>query len=183
VRLACCPAWAWVLRKALLPALLPRDASLWGTGAWDAWACARPAARVDDSWSARPDGGAGKSVGLEPDVPEPDASWLPSACRAKLPCLQAGPAARAPYTPDAAQSAEQSFVAEALQAAVVHSGLPVGPPWSALAAQALGAAPSVQRVLRDPPPAAVAQLEGQRAVAPLVPPEPRIEAERAAPEP
>jgi hypothetical protein len=89
----------------------------------------------------------------------------------------------APYKPDAAQSAERSFVAEALQAAVVRSGLPVWPPWSALAAQARWAARSVQWVLWDQLPAAVAQPQVRRVAAPLVSPEPWIEAELAALEP
>ena len=80
--------------------------------------------------------------------------------------LQAELAARAPYTPDAAQSAERSFVAAALPAAPVRSGLPAWQPWPALAAQALRAARSAQRVLSDRLPAAVAQLEAQRVVAP-----------------
>ena len=84
----------------------------------------------------------------------------------------------APYKPDAAQSAERSFVAQALQAAVVRLGLPVWPPWSALAAPALRAARSW--VLWDQLPAAVAQPQVRRVVAPLVSPEPRIEAELAA---
>jgi len=86
----------------------------------------------------------------------------------------------APYKPDAAQSAERSFVAQALQAAVVRLGLPVWPPWSALAAPALRAARSVPWVLWDQLPAAVAQPQVRRVVAPLVSPEPRLEAELAA---
>src|SRR4029077_14306629 len=123
-RLACFLASVSVPRKVLLPVLLPADVSPWGTGAWDALACARPAARAHDSRSARPDAGAGKSVDLEPDVPEPDASWLPGARQALKACLPAGRGARAPYTPDAVRFAERSSVAEARSPAAVHSGLP-----------------------------------------------------------
>jgi len=73
VRLACFLAWVSVPRKAQLPALLPADVSPWATGAWDASACARPAARAHDwHWALR-DAGAGKSAVLAPDVPELDA--------------------------------------------------------------------------------------------------------------
>jgi hypothetical protein len=74
-RLACFPAWVSVLRKALLPAPLPEDVSPSVTGAWDAWAGARPVAMAHGWRWAHPDAGAGKSAGLAPDVPEPDAWW------------------------------------------------------------------------------------------------------------
>ena len=76
-------------------------------------------------------------------------------------------------------------MAEARLAEVVRSRRSVGLPWSALATA--GPAPrvaqSVQRVLGDHLPAAVAQPEEQRVVPPLEPREPPIEAERVTPEP
>jgi hypothetical protein len=65
----------------------------------------------------------------------------------------------------------------------VRSGQRVGRPWSALAAQALPAAGSAQPVQWGRLWAAVVQSEAQGVAAPLVQPEPRIEAVQAALEP
>ena len=92
---------------------------------WDAWAGARPDAAPDDWW-ARPDAGAGKSAVLAPDVLAPDAWELPWRFRRHR---RARPAARAPYTLDAARSAERSFAAAALPAVRARLERLVGQPW------------------------------------------------------
>ncbi len=128
VRPACCPAWAWARRRALLPARLPAVLIPWGTAAWDAWGGARLGAAVDDWW-ARPVAGAEKLAVLAPDVLAPDAWWLPRAFRRVLPVRQA---ARAPDIPDAGPSAERSFAAAALPGAQARSGRLAWKPWPAV---------------------------------------------------
>lgn len=124
-RPACCPAWASVHPKAPLPVRLPTDASPWGTGAWDAWAGARPAATAADWRSAHRVADAGKLAVPARAVPAPDAWWLPQGRQV---CSEARPAAEAPYTPDAAPSEERSSAAAALSLVVERSELPVWPP-------------------------------------------------------
>jgi hypothetical protein len=99
-------------------------------------------------------------------------------------CRQAPPAARAPYKPDAAQSAERSFVAEAPPTAVVQPGLPIGPPWSALVASAPGSSRSWRSAAWNQQPVAVGPQPAElRVVGQSGPLEPRIAEEWAVPEP
>ena len=173
------PAWVSVLRKARLPVLLPAGANRLAIAAWDAWACARPAARVDDWQWARRDADAGKSAGQARDVPALDAS-LPPPRRLYRQALLA---ARALYTPGAAQSAERSFVAAAAPMAMAQSGLQALLPWWAFAAQALWAAASLQWALWKKPWGAAQESAQTLAVAQAARLEPQIEEEQAAPEP
>jgi hypothetical protein len=67
--------------------------------------------------------------------------------------------------------------------AVEHSGLPVWPPWLALVAQTPWFAGSSRLALWNQLEASVPQPAELRVVAQSVPLEPRIEEERAVPEP
>lgn len=117
---------------------------------------------------------------LAPDVPEPDAWWLPAALQTFRP---AGPDAKAPCTRDAVRSAEQSCVAAVV---LEQPGPPAWLPWSGLAAPPLEAAGRLRLALQCspqravPPPAELAV--GARLVS-WAPPELRLAAERAPPEP
>jgi hypothetical protein len=119
-------------RAAKPPALLPADAYPSVTDAWDASACARPDAAAAD-WLGRPVAGVGKLAALAPDVPGPDAQWRPQVLTRDL---QAGPALRAPCTPDAVQSVARSFVAAVLTAAQARPALLDEPPLSGTVAGA-----------------------------------------------
>lgn len=122
--------------EAKPPALLPADASRSETGAWDASACARPAAMAA-GWTALPVAAVEKSV-----VPEPDVLAQGVQCRPLVlpPWLQAGLASRGPYIPDAVQSAARSSSAEVLAVLRKQPVLPAGRPWSEQLVETLAAA-------------------------------------------
>jgi hypothetical protein len=131
--------------EAMPPALLPADASRSETGASDASACARPD-EVAAGLTAHPVAAAEKSVVPEPGVPAQDA---PSHLPEFLQHWRVELVARAPYIPDAVQSAARSSSVAELAAVPTRGVQPVGQPWPGRAVATEGAAEMSLPQLRE----------------------------------